>query len=130
MSLRGNIVRGRRGLGRLAAALALAAGAGLFPGGAVAAATLEIVVRPTFNGEPLLLDSLRCRNAAGEVLAVTRLSYLLTGFALEQTDGGWVELPGAAAWMDAAQHRTACAWTRCPRASTARCASTSARMPA
>ena len=70
------------------------------------AAALEIAVRPTFNGEPLLLDSLRYKNAAGEMLSVSRLSYLLSGFALEREDGGWVELPDQAAWLDAAQHRT------------------------
>ena len=70
------------------------------------AAMLQIEVRPTFNGDPLILDSLRYQNAAGETLSVTRLSYLLSGFALERAAGGWVELPDAFAWMDAAQHRT------------------------
>jgi cytochrome c peroxidase len=53
----------------------------------------------------LLLDSLRYKNAAGETLSITRLSYLLSGFALERADGVWVELPGQYAWMDAAQRR-------------------------
>ena len=69
-------------------------------------ATLEIAVRHEFNGEPLLLDSLRYQNSAGETLSFTRLSYLLSGFALEKAEGGWVELPGQFAWMDAAQRRT------------------------
>ena len=68
-------------------------------------ATLEIAVRHEFNGEPLLLDSLRYQNSAGETLSFTRLSYLLSGFALEKAEGGWVELPGQFAWMDAAQRR-------------------------
>ena len=67
---------------------------------------LEITVRPTFGGDPLLLDSLRYENAAHETLSVTRLSYLLTGFALERAEGGWVEMPGASAWMDGAARRT------------------------
>ena len=67
--------------------------------------TLEIAVRPSFGGEPLLLDSLRYKNAAGETLSISRLSYLLGGFALEQPGGDWVELPGQYAWMDAAQRR-------------------------
>ncbi len=69
-------------------------------------ATLELAVRHTFNGAPLLLDSLRYENAAGEILSVTRLSYLLGGFAIEREDGTWIELPDQHAWMDAAQRRT------------------------
>lgn len=69
-------------------------------------ATLEIAVRHTFQGEPLLLDSLRYQNAAGETLSVTRLSYLLSGFAVEREDGVWVEVPDRYAWMDAAMRRT------------------------
>jgi cytochrome c peroxidase len=69
------------------------------------AATLELAFRPAFNGQPLQLDSLRYQNSAGESLSVTRLSYLLSGFALERTDGSWLELTNQIAWMDAAQHR-------------------------
>ena len=70
-------------------------------------AELEIEVRHTFDGDPLLLDSLRYQNAAGETLSFTRLSYLLSGFALEREDGVWVELPGRYAWLDAEKRRTA-----------------------
>ena len=73
---------------------------------AACGAALEIAVRHTFNGDLLLLDSLRYQNAAGETLSFTRLSYLLSGFALEKADGGWVELPEQFAWMDAVQRRT------------------------
>jgi cytochrome c peroxidase len=69
-------------------------------------AALEISVRHTFNGDPLLLDSLRYENAVGETLSVTRLSYLLSGFAIEREDGVWVELSERYAWMDAAKRRT------------------------
>ncbi|HEX4086116.1 MAG TPA: MbnP family protein [Chthoniobacteraceae bacterium] len=67
--------------------------------------TLDVTVRHVFDGSPLLLDSLRYENAAGETLSVTRLSYLLSGFALEREEGGWVELPGQVAWLDAEAHR-------------------------
>jgi len=70
------------------------------------AVLLEIAVRHTFNGEPLQLDSLRYKNAAGETLSVMRLSYLLSGFALQRADGTWEELPGEVVWMDARQNRT------------------------
>jgi hypothetical protein len=51
------------------------------------ATTLEIALQHSFNGDRLLLDSLRYQNAAGETLSVTRLSYLLSGIALEREDG-------------------------------------------
>ena len=69
-------------------------------------ASLEIAVRHTFNGDPLLLDSLRYENAGRETLSVTRLSYLLSGFAVEREDGVWVELADRVAWMDAERRRT------------------------
>ncbi len=69
-------------------------------------ATLEIAMRHTFNEAPLLLDSLRFQNAAGETLSVSRLSYLLSGFAIEREDGVWVEIADRFAWMDAAKRRT------------------------
>jgi cytochrome c peroxidase len=69
-------------------------------------ASLELSVCPTFNGEPLLLDSLRYTNPAGETLSVTRLSYLLSGFALERPDGSWLEFTNDVAWMDASRGRT------------------------
>ena len=56
-------------------------------------AALNLEMRHAWNGEGLLLDSLRYENAAGETLSVTRLSYLLSGFALEREDGVWMELP-------------------------------------
>jgi cytochrome c peroxidase len=79
----------------------------LLAGPAAPGASLEVLVRPAFNGEPLLLDSLRYRNAAGETLSVGRLSYLLSGFGLERADGSWLEFTNAVAWMDAGQGRGA-----------------------
>lgn len=71
----------------------------------VAAARLEITIAPQFQGEPLRLDSLRYQNSAGETLSVTKLSYLLSGFALERGDGTWLEFPDFHAWMDATSRR-------------------------
>ncbi len=69
------------------------------------AARLEITISPRYKGDPLQLDSLRYQNSSGETLAVTRLSYLLTGFALQQENGTWLELPDTIAWLDAATRR-------------------------
>jgi len=68
--------------------------------------TLQLQMQHTFAGEPLALDSLRYQNSAHETLSVTRLSYLLSGFALQKSDGTWQELPGQVAWMSEDQHRT------------------------
>lgn len=70
------------------------------------AADLEIQVRPVFNGAPLLLDSLRYETAAAETVSISRLSFLLGGFAVENSEGQWIEVPGAVAWMDAAAARS------------------------
>ena len=81
--------------------LALLVSASAAPG-----AALEIDVQPTGGDGPLLLDSLRYQTAAGETFSCTRLSYLLSGFALQRADGGWTELPDRYAWMDAEKRRT------------------------
>jgi cytochrome c peroxidase len=70
------------------------------------AASLELVIHDSFAGKPLLLDSVQFQNGAGETLSISRVSYLLSGFALESADGGWLKLPGQYAWMDAAQERS------------------------
>ncbi len=82
---------------QLAAAFLLATAA--FP------STLRLDVRLTADNAPLLLDSLRYANAAGETFSITRCSFLLSGFALQQDDGKWLELPGHIAWMDAERRR-------------------------
>ena len=86
--------------------LLLALIACVLAGHAACGAALEIAVRHTFGGDPLLLDSLRYENAAGETLSFTRVSYLLSGFAIERDDGVWVELAKQFSWMDAAKRRT------------------------
>lgn len=77
------------------------------------AATLTLVVDHRAENAPLLLDSLRYRNKAGEVFSITRASYLLSGFALQRGDGSWLEMPHVA-WMDAARRRTSTVVTDVP----------------
>jgi cytochrome c peroxidase len=69
------------------------------------ASSLEFTFSHRVNGEPLLLDSLRYANAATEIHSFARVSYLLSGFALEREDGSWVEMPDQYAWIDVASHR-------------------------
>ncbi|NDC80525.1 MAG: cytochrome C peroxidase [Verrucomicrobia bacterium] len=66
---------------------------------------LEFVLLPNFAGAPVVADSLRYENSAKETLSFTRLSLLLSGFALEKEAGGWVELPGQNAWLDLEKQR-------------------------
>ena len=66
---------------------------------------LEFTLLPNFAGAPLMPDSLRYENSAKETLSFTRLSLLLTGFALEKESGGWEEFPNQNAWMDLEKQR-------------------------
>jgi len=67
------------------------------------AVTLHGLLRHQAEQQPLLLDSPRYKTSAGETFAITRASWLLSGFALQRGDGSWLELPENVAWMDAAK---------------------------
>jgi len=73
------------------------------PSGAI---SLNVELRHTVNGHPLLLDSLRYKNVTGETYSFTRVSYLLSGFALKHENGAWEELSGQYAFIDLAKRRT------------------------
>lgn len=66
---------------------------------------LELIVLPNFAGAPLAADSLRYENSSKETLSFTRISLLLSGFALEKETGGWVEFPRQNAWLDLEKQR-------------------------
>ncbi len=66
---------------------------------------LELSINHQFAGETIQPGSLRYHNAANESFSITRVSYLLAGFALERTDGSWLELTNRVAWMDLEQGR-------------------------
>ena len=68
-------------------------------------ATLELKFRSAFAGQPLVLNGGRYRTAAGELASISRVSYLLSGFALERVEGGWLELTNQFAWLDAERGR-------------------------
>ena len=70
------------------------------------AANLTLSLRHTVSGQPLLLDSLRYRNAHDELFAISRLSYLVANIALQDQQGQWHNIPNALAWLDAAARRT------------------------
>ena len=69
-------------------------------------ASLEIQIAPKFSGEPIQPDSLRYQTSAGETFSITRVSYLLSGFALQRADGSWLELTNEVAWLDLEKNRS------------------------
>lgn len=70
-------------------------------------ASLEVSITPKFSGEIIQPDSLRYENSAKENFSITRVSYLLTGFALQRPDGSWLELTNEIAWFDLERERSA-----------------------
>lgn len=69
-------------------------------------ATLRLNVEHRVGAAPLVLDSLRYQNAAGETYSIVRLSYLLSGFSLRRPDGSWQDVPDSVQWMSLGHRRT------------------------
>ena len=62
-------------------------------------------ITPKVSGENLQPASLRYQTSAGETFSITRVSYLVSDFALQRTDGSWLELSNSVAWLDYDQNR-------------------------
>jgi cytochrome c peroxidase len=77
----------------------------LFAAWNASAATLEVQIAPKFSGEDLQPASFRYQTSAGETFSVTRLSYLVSDFELQRTDGSWLELSNSVTWLDLGQNR-------------------------
>jgi cytochrome c peroxidase len=69
-------------------------------------ASLQIEITPKFSGEPIQTDSLRYETAAKETFSITRVSYLLSAFALQRADGSWLEFTNEVAWFDQERSRS------------------------
>src|SRR6202021_226044 len=69
------------------------------------AASLRVEISPQVSGESIQSASLRYSTSAGETFSITRVSYLVSGFALQRPDGSWFEMPDSAAWLDLEQNR-------------------------
>ncbi|MEM9157483.1 MAG: MbnP family protein [Verrucomicrobiota bacterium] len=65
------------------------------------AANLQLEISHIHSAAPLFLESQRYKTKASESYALTRLSYLLSGFALQTASGEWIELPNEVAYFDA-----------------------------
>ena len=72
---------------------------------AAAATTLQIEITPKVCGENLQPASLRYQTSAGETFSITRVSYLVSDFALQRNDGSWLEISNSVAWLDFDQNR-------------------------
>jgi cytochrome c peroxidase len=72
---------------------------------AASAATLQIAVTPKVSGENLQPASLRYQTSASEAFSITRVSYLVSDFALQRHDGSWLEISNSVAWLDFGQNR-------------------------
>ena len=66
----------------------------------ITAATLQIEITPKVSGESLQPASLRYQTSARETFSITRVSYLVSDFALQRNDGSWLELSNSVAWLD------------------------------
>jgi cytochrome c peroxidase len=66
--------------------------------------TLQVGITPKVSGENLQPASLRYQTSAGETFSITRVSYLLSDFALQRGDGLWLELSNTVAWLDFEQN--------------------------
>jgi len=72
---------------------------------------LTMTLAPTFDGQPLTFGAMTYTNASGQVLSVTRLDMLLSGFALQRKkDGSWLELSNRYACIRARDYRTTFEW--------------------
>jgi len=73
-----------------------------------------VEITPKFSGELIQPDSLRYETSAKETFSITRVSYLLSGFALQRADGSWLELTNQIAWFDLERNRSAYRITAVP----------------
>ncbi len=69
------------------------------------AAALQIQITPKVSGENLQPASLRYQTAANETFSITRVSYLVSDFALQRLDGSWLEISNSVAWLDYESNR-------------------------
>src|SRR5215468_3846258 len=68
-------------------------------------ATLQIQITPKVSGQDLQPASLRYQSSANETFSITRVSYLVSDFALQRDDGSWLQLSNTVAWLDFQQNR-------------------------
>jgi cytochrome c peroxidase len=84
---------------------------GAFPS---SGASLQIEITPKVSGENLQPASFRYQTSAGETFSITRVSYLVSDFALQRNDGSWLEISNSVAWLDFDANRNSIWLTEIP----------------
>ena len=77
-------------------------------------ASLQIEITPKVSGENLQPASFRYQTSAGETFSITRVSYLVSDFALQRNDGSWLEISNSVAWLDFDANRNSIWLTEIP----------------
>lgn len=77
----------------------------VLPASSARSANLQIEIAPKVSGENLQPASFRYQTSAGETFSITRVSYLVSQFALQRDDGSWLEISNSVAWLDFEQDR-------------------------
>ncbi|MEC7280940.1 MAG: MbnP family protein, partial [Verrucomicrobiota bacterium] len=70
------------------------------------ASALEISFKHLIGDKLIRHNSLRYQNSSAEEYSSTRLSYLVSGFALQSVEGQWIDLEDTIAWIDSIHSRT------------------------
>src|SRR5437660_268958 len=78
------------------------------------AATLNVSIRHTFGGSDLQYGQMSFTNATGNILSVTRLDYLLSGFVLVSSSGSETPLTNQFGYISAGEHREHFSLTNVP----------------
>jgi cytochrome c peroxidase len=86
---------------------AIAIGMLIFSGCVVTrGASLEINIQPRFNGAPLVFDALNNQTATRQKISVTRLDFVLSGFALQRAGETWIAQTNEFAYISTRDGRT------------------------
>jgi cytochrome c peroxidase len=79
--------------------------------GAGADHSIQVTVRPRAGNAELKFDGISLTNAAGQLLSVTRLDFLLSNFALHRADGAWLPISNSVAFIGARAGKTSFTFT-------------------
>ncbi|MEY2466423.1 MAG: cytochrome c peroxidase [Verrucomicrobiota bacterium] len=69
-------------------------------------ASLNVQIVPRFNNAPLVFDSITNTTTSRQNISVTRLDFLVSNFALRNTNGNWIEQTNRFAFINAREGRT------------------------
>ena len=67
---------------------------------------MQVTIAPAHSATPLQFNSLSLTNESSQTFSVTRLDFLLSDFALQRTDGAWLEQTNWQAFLSLAEKRS------------------------